>query len=73
MFQLTLREVELARLVAKGHSNKEISESLAISQQTVKNHIRSIYKKLGIANRTQLTLYVSIELDNTRSAAAPAQ
>jgi ATP/maltotriose-dependent transcriptional regulator MalT len=50
---LTSREVEVLILVAKGHSNREISERLFLSLDTVKGHNRKIYAKLGVKNRTQ--------------------
>ena len=50
---LTQREIELLRLVAKGMSNKAIAQTLSISENTVKYHIRSILRKLGVQNRTE--------------------
>ena len=49
---LTDREVTLVRALARGLSNKQISEELWITEQTVKFHLRNIYRKLGVANRT---------------------
>lgn len=60
--ELTPRETEIARLVAKGKSNKEISEGLYIAEGTVKNHITRILGKLELENRTQLALYVKKQL-----------
>lgn len=48
------REKELIPLLIKGKSNKEISEILFISTNTVKTHIRNIYRKAGVTNRLQL-------------------
>lgn len=48
------REQELIPLLLEGRSNKEISELLFISTNTVKTHIRNIYRKLGVSNRLQL-------------------
>jgi DNA-binding NarL/FixJ family response regulator len=73
MHRLTPRELELARLVALGESNKHISELLGISQQTVRNHVRSIFKKLSVRNRVQLTLRLSKQLDEVGPDKAPAQ
>ncbi len=53
---LTPREQEVAWLAAQGDSNKEIAERLGIGELTVKSHLRSLFKKLGVANRTQLAL-----------------
>jgi DNA-binding NarL/FixJ family response regulator len=65
MSDLTPRERELASLVAIGQSNKQIADTLGICQQTVKNHVRSIYMKLDVTNRVQLTLYLSKHPDET--------
>jgi len=50
---LTEREIELLRLVAEGMSNKAIAQTLSISENTVKYHMRSILQKLGVQNRTE--------------------
>ena len=49
---LTRREVEVARLVAKGRSNRDIAEILSLSPRTVNKHLEQIYAKLGVENRT---------------------
>ena len=54
---LTEREVEILRLVARGLSNREIGASLHISEHTAANHIRSILRKTGCANRTEAAAY----------------
>lgn len=54
---LTVREREVAGLVAEGLSNKEIAKKLGISANTVRSHISNILRKLGVANRTQLAIY----------------
>ncbi|MDR1168353.1 MAG: response regulator transcription factor [Heliobacteriaceae bacterium] len=53
---LTAREKEILSYVAKGASNKEISDELFINVVTVKSHINNIFKKLNVTNRTQATL-----------------
>ena len=53
---LSEREVELLRLIASGLSNKEIAESLFITEGTVKNHITHILGKLNVRDRTQAAL-----------------
>lgn len=53
---LSDREIELLRLIASGASNKEIAESLFITEGTVKNHITHILGKLGVRDRTQAVL-----------------
>jgi len=50
---LTEREVEVLLAVAQGCSDKEIAAQLFVSQSTVKTHLRSIYRKLGVRNRAQ--------------------
>lgn len=54
---LTLREIEVVRMVASGQRNKQIADRLAISEGTVKTHLHNIYKKLGLSGRIALTLY----------------
>ena len=50
---LTAREVEILKKVAEGQSNADIAESLYVTEQTVKFHLSNVYRKLGVANRTQ--------------------
>jgi DNA-binding NarL/FixJ family response regulator len=50
---LTEREIELLRLVAEGMSNKAIAQTLSISENTVKYHMRNILQKLGVQTRTE--------------------
>ena len=54
---LTPREVEILDCVARGNSNKEIARLLSISDQTVKNHMTSILRKLAVNDRTQAVIY----------------
>jgi DNA-binding CsgD family transcriptional regulator len=51
-WQLTAREMDVLRLIAKGSSNREIMDALYISEPTVKNHVARICDKLGANNRT---------------------
>lgn len=53
---LTEREVEVVRLIAAGLSNREISEELFTSQNTVIRHVSHIFSKTGCANRADATL-----------------
>ncbi|HHY14654.1 MAG TPA: response regulator transcription factor [Firmicutes bacterium] len=53
---LTPRESEVLQLIARGLSNGEIASELFISRHTVKNHVSSIYKKLGENDRTRVAL-----------------
>jgi two-component system, NarL family, response regulator LiaR len=54
---LTQRETEILYLVAQGHSNKEIADTVHLSEGTVRNFISSIIGKLGLRDRTQLAVY----------------
>jgi NarL family two-component system response regulator LiaR len=54
---LTVREVEVLKLVAQGLTNQEIADKLSISEWTVITHVRNILDKLHLANRTQAALY----------------
>jgi len=56
-FGLTAREMEVLDKAVSGLSNKEIAARFAISEQTVKHHITSIFDKLGVYNRLELTLF----------------
>ncbi|MBV7544215.1 response regulator transcription factor [Acidovorax sp. sic0104] len=53
---LSSRELEVARAVAKGFSNKEIADLLFISERTVKAHLGAAFEKLGVRDRVQLVL-----------------
>ncbi len=55
--QLTVREQEVVRLVARGMSNKAIGRELAISPRTVEGHLNHVFEKLGAASRTELVHY----------------
>ena len=54
---LSNREIEILDYIARGNSNKEIAKSLGISDQTVKNHITSILKKLSVNDRTAAVVH----------------
>jgi DNA-binding NarL/FixJ family response regulator len=55
--QLSAREVQILQLVARGLSNRQIGLELFISEHTAANHIRSILRKTGCANRTEAASY----------------
>ncbi|WP_249435787.1 response regulator transcription factor [Paenibacillus sp. Marseille-Q4541] len=55
--QLTPREVDVLRYLAKGKSNKEIAEDLFITEKTVKTHVSHILDKLGVGDRTGAAIY----------------
>jgi DNA-binding CsgD family transcriptional regulator/tetratricopeptide (TPR) repeat protein len=54
---LTSRELDILRLLAQGLSNRQIGRSLFISEHTAANHVRSILRKTGSANRTEAAAY----------------
>jgi DNA-binding NarL/FixJ family response regulator len=61
---LTDRDKELLSLIAKGHSNKEIAESMYLSEGTIRNRISALLEKLKLKDRTQLAVYaVNHDLD----------
>jgi NarL family two-component system response regulator LiaR len=55
--ELTDREMEVLKLIAKGYSNSQIAEDLVISENTVKGHVSNILSKLHLADRTQAAVY----------------
>ena len=54
---LTKREIQLLHWMVEGHSNREIAKELFISENTVKYHIRNIFQKLEVQNRTEAVAY----------------
>lgn len=55
--RLTRRERDVLAFIAEGKNNRQIAEALCISEKTVKNHLTSIFRKLGVQDRTQAALY----------------
>jgi DNA-binding NarL/FixJ family response regulator len=55
--QLSAREMDVLRLIARGMENAEIAETLAISPRTAKNHVSNILAKLGLPSRVQAAIY----------------
>jgi DNA-binding NarL/FixJ family response regulator len=71
---LTAREKTIISYLMQGWRNREISTHLSISEQTVKNHLRTIYDKVGVSDRLELVLYAihqRMELPPVQAAAAP--
>lgn len=60
-YKITKREADIVRLLFKGLKNKEIAESLFISERTVKNHLQNIGEKVGASNRTEI-IYKIIQI-----------
>jgi DNA-binding NarL/FixJ family response regulator len=56
---LTPRELQVARLVAGGRSNKQIAAELVISQRTAEGHVERILAKLGFTSRTQVAAWIA--------------
>ncbi len=55
--KLTRREKDVLTLLVQGSSNKNIADIMFISEKTVKNHLTSIFRKLGVKDRTQAAVY----------------
>ncbi len=55
--ELSEREIEVLRLVARGLSNKEMAARLIISPKTVGHHVQHIYDKIGVSTRAGATLF----------------
>ncbi len=58
--QLTARELEVLRLMAAGSTNADIARNLWVTEQTVKFHLSNLYRKLGVANRTEASRYAHV-------------
>lgn len=54
--ELTEREKQILSLLAQGHSNKEIAQTIHVAEQTVKNYVSAIYCKMGVRDRVQASL-----------------
>jgi DNA-binding NarL/FixJ family response regulator len=68
---LTAREREILALVAAGRSNARIAAELWVTEQTIKFHLSNVYRKLGVANRTEASHYAHVhELLDTAPATA---
>lgn len=50
-YGLTRREAEVLQVVCQGYSNREIAEALFVSEETVKSHLKSLYRKLSVSDR----------------------
>lgn len=54
LFHLSSRELEVAKLVLRGCSNKDMAEKLFVSEYTIKDHLKHIMKKMGVATRAKI-------------------
>ncbi len=59
---LTARQRQIAELVARGETNREIASALHISEHTVEHHLSTIFTRIGIKSRAQLSAYVAAEM-----------
>ena len=57
--RLTVKEVQVATLVWKGMTNREIGQALGTTEQVVKNYLRNTFHKLGVWSRLELAMYVA--------------
>jgi len=57
--RLTAKEVQIATLVWKGLTNREISKLVGTTEQVVKNYLRTTFDKLGVWSRLELAIYVA--------------
>jgi DNA-binding NarL/FixJ family response regulator len=68
--QLTPREESVVRLVLQGMVNREIADTLHLSEHTIKNYLFRIFDKLGVSNRVELALYAVAKLNLSDGSAA---
>ena len=64
---LSPRELEVARLVRRGLTNKQIGQTLYVSERTAENHVQHILTKLGLRNRSQIAAWAGGEHGADRS------
>jgi DNA-binding CsgD family transcriptional regulator len=61
MSQLTAREREVAMLITRGLTNRQIAQLLVISPRTAENHIQHIFDKLGHSSRAQVAAWAAVQ------------
>jgi DNA-binding CsgD family transcriptional regulator len=66
------REQEIIELVARGLTNRDIADELGTTEYVIKNHIRTIFDKLGLWNRVELALWYEARLQESRLAGKAA-
>jgi len=65
---LSVRELQVLRLVAKGHANKQIGRALGISERTVKVHVTHVFRRIGVNDRTSAAMWARENLSADESA-----
>jgi DNA-binding NarL/FixJ family response regulator len=68
MARLTPREAQVVHLLADGLSTRDISQKLALTENTIRNYLSAIYEKLGVSSRVELALYAVAREDLSRPA-----
>jgi predicted ATPase/DNA-binding CsgD family transcriptional regulator len=68
---LSTRQLEVARLVARGHSNRQIAEALTITERTAENHVEHIMQKLGFHSRAQIAAWAAQRMSPPHDVAPP--
>jgi DNA-binding CsgD family transcriptional regulator len=68
--ELTPQELVVARLVAQGHTNREVATQLFLTTNTIETHLRHIFQKLGVRSRTELASKFTDFRDSTAAPAA---
>jgi len=71
MWDLTPRELQVARLIAGGRSNKEIAAGLVISQRTAENHVEHILTKPSFTSRAQVAAWVAASQPDDEGRSTP--
>jgi DNA-binding NarL/FixJ family response regulator len=66
--ELTAHELQIARLVAYGMTNREVAAKLFLSPKTIEYHLSQIYRKLDLRSRTQLASLMASELPDAKAA-----
>jgi DNA-binding CsgD family transcriptional regulator len=56
---LTARELEVAILIGRGHTNRRIADELVIAERTAETHARNIREKLGLSSRSQIAAWIA--------------
>ena len=65
---LSVRELQVLRLVVKGHANKQIGRALGISERTVKVHVTHVFRRIGVNDRTSAAMWARENLAAEESA-----